>query len=384
MVLHEAAYKTKSNVGNQSTFQIQSSSKAFKILSSNLYKDKISAVIRELSTNAVDAHISNGNPNPIEVQLPTYDESTFIVTDHGIGMTEIEIYQLYTTYFGSNKADSNDYVGALGLGSKSPFAYTDQFTVESSKDGVKNIFSCFLDDMGMPTLSKIASAKTDKTGTKVTVPVGNSDIISFKEKAIKIYTYFENLPSLNIKEVADKIIEKKNPAKVILEGEGYKVTKDRDAYYSSSHFEVVMGNIRYPLAVDDGNLRNIPLIQTMRNTNYQVLTLYAKIGQVDIAPSREELSYDKVTVSNLHTMLNKVSNSIQNEFKEKIAKFSSEMEKILYKHENRGFLQHFKNPALSNKGLQEIANRNVGNPHFNLYTLISGKKDGMYTYRMKR
>ena len=38
-------------------FRIEASSKAFEILANNLYKDKILAVVRELSCNAFDAHV---------------------------------------------------------------------------------------------------------------------------------------------------------------------------------------------------------------------------------------------------------------------------------------------------------------------------------------
>ena len=41
-------------------FTIAQTSKMFKILSDSLYSDKIQAIIRELSTNANDAHISAG------------------------------------------------------------------------------------------------------------------------------------------------------------------------------------------------------------------------------------------------------------------------------------------------------------------------------------
>jgi HSP90 family molecular chaperone len=46
-------------------FTIAQTSKMFKILSDSLYSDKVMAVIRELSTNAYDAHIAAGNKNPL-------------------------------------------------------------------------------------------------------------------------------------------------------------------------------------------------------------------------------------------------------------------------------------------------------------------------------
>ena len=46
-----------------SGFKIQASAKAFEILSSNIYTNKVRAVIREYNCNAYDAHVASGNGN---------------------------------------------------------------------------------------------------------------------------------------------------------------------------------------------------------------------------------------------------------------------------------------------------------------------------------
>jgi len=60
-----------SNVGQIGEFRIRNSAKAFNILSSGLYANKIRAIIRELSCNAVDSHIAAGRSGtPFDVHLP--------------------------------------------------------------------------------------------------------------------------------------------------------------------------------------------------------------------------------------------------------------------------------------------------------------------------
>jgi hypothetical protein len=55
----------------QSNYTIEASAKAFSILSDGLYSNKIRAVIRELSTNAYDAHVEAGKPKvPFNVTMP--------------------------------------------------------------------------------------------------------------------------------------------------------------------------------------------------------------------------------------------------------------------------------------------------------------------------
>jgi len=114
-------------VGGKSlgTYRINANKAAFETLSSRLYSDKIRAVIRELACNAYDAHVAADKENvPFEVHLPTTFEPHFEMKDFGTGLAHIDIVDLFCTYFGTNKSDSDKFIGALGLGSKSPFCLT--------------------------------------------------------------------------------------------------------------------------------------------------------------------------------------------------------------------------------------------------------------------
>ena len=129
-----------SGVSGESGFKLKSSKHAFQLLSSGLYTNKIQAVIRELSCNAADAHVLNSNQKTaFDVKLPNRLDSQFYVRDYGPGLSDDGVMNLYTTYFESTKSESNDFTGGFGVGSKSPFAYTDMFTVESIHTGVTRI-----------------------------------------------------------------------------------------------------------------------------------------------------------------------------------------------------------------------------------------------------
>ena len=131
MKLHKPEIAIESaGAKSSSRFSIEASQQAFAVLSSTIYEDKIKAPIRELSTNAYDAHVEAGCPDkPFEVHLPNAIDPEFRVRDYGVSMSHEDVMSLYTTYFGSNKRNSNSLNGCLGLGSKSPFAYTNQFWV---------------------------------------------------------------------------------------------------------------------------------------------------------------------------------------------------------------------------------------------------------------
>jgi len=95
-----------------SGFKIQASAKAFEILSSNIYTNKVRAVVREYNCNAYDAHVAAGNEQPWDVHLPTRLEPHFSVRDYGTGLSDEQVREIFTTYFHSTKTGSNDFVGA--------------------------------------------------------------------------------------------------------------------------------------------------------------------------------------------------------------------------------------------------------------------------------
>ena len=154
-----------SNVGEVGEFRIRNSAKAFNILSSGLYANKIRAIIRELSCNAVDSHIAAGKKDtPFDVHLPNSLEPHFSIRDYGTGLTHDQVTNIYTTYFESTRTNSNEFIGALGLGSKSPFCYADNFTITSIHEGVKRTYNAFINDFNTNTLSgTVASATTNGT-----------------------------------------------------------------------------------------------------------------------------------------------------------------------------------------------------------------------------
>ena len=70
--------KVGGNIENVGNFKMKASAKAFRILADGLYQNKIAAVIRELSTNAVDSHVAAGKPSePFLVHIPSHQELWF-------------------------------------------------------------------------------------------------------------------------------------------------------------------------------------------------------------------------------------------------------------------------------------------------------------------
>jgi len=279
----------KSSSFQTSNFKIDATAKAFAILSDSLYSNKIKAVVREISTNAYDAHVAAGCPDkPFYVQIPTKLDTTFAVRDYGTGLSHDDCFGLYTTYFRSDKTDSNKAVGCLGLGSKSPFAYTDQFLVESFYNGTHYVFSSYKGDTGEPVFSLLDEKPTDEpNGMRISMSVDPEDSGEFKEEAQTIYQSFDVRPDTSVRlDFEDN--------EVLVENSNWKI------YKSGWKNTVIMGQVSYPIDTDQFEYGTdaYKLLDGCNGFEIKV-----DIGDLDITPSRESLSYNDRTKKNIISMV---------------------------------------------------------------------------------
>lgn len=302
----------RGGVQSENVFTIKASAKAFSILSDGLYSDKIKAIVRELSCNGHDSHVAAGKADtPIEVKLPTYLDHTFYVKDFGLGLSHKDVTQLYTTYFESTKTDSDDYIGQLGLGSKSPFSYASTFTVESRFEGMKRVYTCFKNEQGMPAISLMGEEDTNEiNGVTVSLAVKHADIEKFNEAARKVFMYFTPTPIITGQR--DWAPYKINHT---VTGTNWRV-RNTDYYARMEKAYVIQGVVAYPVDVNILIERGMSsAAKKLANTN---IDLYVDIGNVEVAASREALSYDTRTIQNLIDVMEaaakEMRTSFQNEF----------------------------------------------------------------------
>jgi hypothetical protein len=298
----------------ENSFKIKATGKAFQILSDGLYADKIKAVIRELSCNAFDAHIAAGNSDvPFTVHLPNALEPHFSVRDYGIGLSQDAVMHIFTTYFESLKNDSNDFIGGLGLGSKSPFSYVDAFTVISRFNGRKSSYTAFIGEDDMPKIAMLGEEDTTEgNGLEVSMPVRSADFREFETKARAVLSRFSTRPEIT--GFANFEFEKRD---IVLEGNGWRLlNKVNNGYgYSREHVTAVavQGNIAYPLAsASMGELKRE--YQTVLNHPFE---FDFNIGELEIAASREALGYKKNTIANLIKAIDLMYAELPTKFKDR-------------------------------------------------------------------
>ena len=287
----------------QHSAKIVASPKMFALLSDKLYTDKPLAILRELSANAYDAHVSAGKADvPFEVVLPTALSTRLIIRDHGIGVPPEKMEDFYLNFGDSDKTLSDDDIGGFGLGCKSPFAYTDQFTVISRYDGTQRTYAVYKNADDIPSISEVSAIATDEcNGLEVQVPVKDSDVGTFKATANRLFRFFPVQPIINTEldsDLGEELLRIDEPdfSAVLYAGLSSPVSVQGPIAYPID--ESVLRD-HYGADTDDGKL--------MRRIFSRGWALFTKIGALDITPSREALSYDRTTIDRLRTMALKMA-----------------------------------------------------------------------------
>lgn len=289
-------------------FRMKINQHSFRQLYSKIYSDGIFAVIRELSTNAYDAHVAAGKQGePFEVHLPNALEPYFYVKDNGTGMApemidgDGEGEGLYITFWDSNKSNSDDFTGCLGLGSKSPYATTDSFTVENRWKGRKYLYTCTHNESGEPCIVQMGSMETDEPdGMKIEFAVEENEFVKFYDKARTVLSWFAVKPK--VIGYADFEFDKHD---YLRRTDRYGVTRKSSTSYA------IMGNVAYPINVSDFSYSSLTDIE--RRVLGWGLHLFLDIGDVEFVPSREKLAISHKTISGLKKYMGEVIQSIKEE-----------------------------------------------------------------------
>lgn len=300
-------------LGAGNSFTIAASSKAFEVLSNSLYQNKILAVIREITCNAADAHKVVGKAvSEIQVHLPTYAAPYFSVRDFGPGLSHGDVLSLYTTYFRSTKDKSNDLIGGFGLGSKSPFAVADQFTISVWQGGEARQYVCYKDS-GVPAINHISTGPSDQPdGLEVRVGVSAGNFYRWEEEARSLFKWWPVVPA-GIK-VADYALSNTyctlKSSKVVGDYPEWAVSG-----YTSSPV-ALMGGVPYALNFEA--IVGLPpqIVQTFQGLG---IVLCFEVGQLQISPSREALSYDPTTCRHLTDRLKSIYAGAVAEVQAKVA-----------------------------------------------------------------
>lgn len=279
MKVQTAPRELETNITESASFTISNNAKMFSILADKIYTDKPLAVVREICCNALDA-----NPNgKFLVSLPSRLEPMLSIRDYGPGMSHHDVMHIFPSFMTSTKDKDDFAIGGFGLGCKSPFAYTDAFTVVSIQQGVKRVYAAFKGDNHVPQIALAETVETDEPdGFEVKVPVAQADESRFKVAAQNVLMWFPE----ESYQVFGMHVDRPD---ILFRGEDwFLMSKYQNKY------RALMGPVAYEMDTTHWNL------------NSNIIPIF-NIGELDLPPSRETLSYDDRTIAALKAKRNKIA-----------------------------------------------------------------------------
>ena len=216
---------------------------------------------------------------------------------------------LYTTLFHSTKEDDDGQIGAFGLGSKSPFAVSDSFTVESRMEGKLHRFLMYLNSNRIPTVDLVTKdldtrdPKPEDTeefnGITVKIPVKNSRFSAFAEELVRLGRVMrpDQLPEV---ENAPYSFRWKGINYDYRVNNTYIQSKDEGAVHYA-----VMGGVSYPI-----DLSQLDEDTSSVMSKFPCSYTFFELGALNVPPSREDLSYDEFTRETLSREFRATANAI--------------------------------------------------------------------------
>jgi len=280
----------------------------------NPYKNPIGAIVREYVSNSFDAHaeaefIKNNDMTSIRNEYSIYSDMAdadilelkknlevfdneavhvkiakdqsgwyWSTEDFGVGLSPDRVKDVFCNYLKSTKEDSNNVIGAFGIGSKSGLSYADIVYIRSRYNGIE--YQYFLrKGEKMPRLDKVSECSTtERNGTQIKIYIKESrdrydcmrlEDNRFKEECEKQLAYFDNVyfDGCNLD----------NDYR-ILRGENWLRNTENNPF---SGLHMCLGKVAYPIDWDTLGIDQIHFEAALR----------FEIGELDIIQTREDVKY---------------------------------------------------------------------------------------------
>lgn len=287
----------------------------FDILRNKMYSNPILAICREISCNARDAHREVGKHDvPIQIQLPNAIESFYKIKDFGPGINPDRIENIFIKYGVSTKRDNNIQTGAFGMGAKTPFSYSDTFSIITNCDGVKYNYACFIDETKVGKIALLSKHETNEpNGTEIIIPVKSSDYNLFRDATEQSTRFWKIKPDIK----GDLTY---NAINFILEGSNWAIYHNTDYNYRQV-ISLIIDGISYPLDHSFLNKSNHKFfISGALKGN---LLIYINNGEISLSANREQIYLDQKTKDVISSKLNDLVSEIKQNAINKINSFDN-------------------------------------------------------------
>lgn len=328
--------------------------------SNGIYSNKIGSVIREIVSNAIDANVEAGRPDaPVRVGMVDEGKELFLhIIDQGLGMTPDFVKSIYTKYWASTKRESNKYIGAFGIGSKSPLSYTDSFECITRVEGVSYHYLVHKGDK-VPKLELLLTSETDEPdGTTIRIPVKPLDRTRFQEEASKQLAYVDSIYFTGMAVSNDFKIYKEK-----------KFVIRTNTPFKEMH--IVINRVCYPISFDQLGIGPIKV----------PVGLVFDIGELSVTINRENVEYTEANKNKIKERIKEFCVDISKRYSDQFPTIETleEYDKQTRRLRYQADIYTLKNDVLSiSMDIKELR-RHAGLPDFPLKVNIGPVWKGYYT-----
>ncbi len=212
--------------------------------------------------------------------------------DFGIGLSMERVKDVFCSYLSSTKENSNNVIGAFGIGSKSGLSYADVVHIRTRYNGIEYLYFLRKGEK-QPRLDLFSKEDTDeRNGTEIKIYIkedrknDTNDKPRFIDECKKQLVYFDNvyfrgdiLSAYNTSSIYRRQEGLSNDYKIIRGG--CWVKNDLNQPFKGLH--LCLGKVAYP--IDWDNLAEID-----QDISLEV-ALKFEIGELDIIQTREDVKY---------------------------------------------------------------------------------------------
>ena len=214
----------------------------YRTLAKELYSDIEGAIVRELSCNAVDIHNEIGQTKPYKI---TIKDGFFSIRDFGTGIPKKDI-QKYATFGYSSKEESNDGIGGFGLGSKTPCAYTNNYTIRSYVDGTLYTYNVFGNDDDLSVMFASEESTDEANGLEILFEIKKDGEEQFIDRVNEICGWL-SVPCELVTENGTEIVANKPLLDL---NSGMFITGSSSGFRSWLICRVSMGGVHYSVPIE--------------------------------------------------------------------------------------------------------------------------------------
>jgi len=312
MILEQQKDAVVMSVGDVSdsismSLDLESAQILMQMLSKNLYADAIGSTIRETCSNALDSHRRAKIDDPILVRFSANNDNTytFSVEDFGTGMDSNDVETIISKYGKSTKRLIENELGMMGLGFKSPLAYSSSFHFVCRKNGMEWKYMMY-EGEDSNKIDLLYSQKTsERNGVKILIPVKSGDRYEFIIKTREQLAYFESV-YFDVSGIGNDF--------TILRSEYYQ----HSPLVHSPNMHICLDNIYYPIDFAKLGILEINIAIGLRFT--------LKDG-IFPTPNRESIRYSQEAKKTILERIEKVADTLITQYNQNIVE-TDDIDKI--------------------------------------------------------